>query len=651
MIAWLFSGVFEWFHSIAMSVFEFGAQSLLSVFSYNISYFEQSVPAAAGIFNILMAVAWALLIGNCAFQCLRSMMVGIGLEADDPKETFLRTFLFAPLLIFSRQICDIPLLLVERIVALLNMPGNVPIITFDSLSLLPGFGWLFAIICSLVVIFQMVKLFLEVGERYVVLAMLTILSPLAFSMGGSKSTKDIFTGWLRMYASMCLMTVMNVITVKILFSAIATIPANDQAAIPGILLIIGICRMARRIDSIIARIGLNPAITGEPLRGGLGSAAMLVIRTTRMLANASGGSAKGSTGSGKTGSASPGASQGRPYGASTSGHSATAPGTFGASHSSSSSTTGGNSKPSRPPIGFGRNQPATANNGQGSGSASPPPQTTPPAKGYVPSPQAQNQTSQYGKSSSQTSVTGQRPGKSTPSPHPQSRPSQMAPSSQPHGRPNRAMSQTGTSTTVNQQASSSQHGASSAANSANSTQFGSTSASSTNITTPSRPSSVPTHGSAGQAPSPQLRPPHGAGALKQGTPPSVPGAAPTTRPPQAPGASDAAKPGLSQGGNVGKSSQSQSRPPHGTNGAGRTLQTGQPAQSNGSKSQAGRPQQSPGGKAPQQRNPARSQAQPHGRPQQPHAPTSPGKTTQGPAQERPQAPEKQPDNDGGAVNE
>ena len=632
MIAWLFSGVFEWFHSIAMSIFEFGAQSLLRVFSYNISYFEQSVPAAAGIFNILMAVAWALLIGNCAFQCLRSMMVGIGLEADDPKETFLRTFLFAPLLLFSRQICDIPLLLVERIVTLLNMPGNVPIITFDSLSLLPGFGWLFAIICSLVVIFQMVKLFLEVGERYVVLAMLTILSPLAFSMGGSKSTKDIFTGWLRMYASMCLMTVMNVITVKILFSAIATIPSNDQAAIPGILLIIGICRMARRIDSIIARIGLNPAITGEPLKGGLGSAAMLVIRTTRMLANASGSSAKSSAGSGKSGSASPGASQGRPYGASASGHSATAPGSFGASHSSSSSTTGGNSKPSRAPIGFGRNQPATANNGQGSGSASPPPQTTSPAKGYVPSPQVQGQTSQYGKSSSKPSVTGQRPGKSTPSPHPQGRPSQTTPSPQYHGR--RAMPQTSASTSINQQASSSQHGASSTASSASSTQFGSTSASSTNITTPSRPASVPR-----------------AGMPKQGTPPSVPGAAPTTRPPQAPGASDAAKSGLSQGGNVGKSNQSQTRPHHGMNGAGHTTQGSQPTQSNDSKSQAGRPQQSPGGKAPQQRNPARSQAQPHGRPQQPHAPTPPGKATQGPAPERPQAPEKPPDDDGGVMNE
>ena len=36
MSAWLLLDVFEWFHSISMSAFEFGVQSLLSVFSYNI---------------------------------------------------------------------------------------------------------------------------------------------------------------------------------------------------------------------------------------------------------------------------------------------------------------------------------------------------------------------------------------------------------------------------------------------------------------------------------------------------------------------------------------------------------------------------------------------------------------------------------------
>ena len=36
MSAWLLLDVFEWFHSISTSAFEFGVQSLLSVFSYNI---------------------------------------------------------------------------------------------------------------------------------------------------------------------------------------------------------------------------------------------------------------------------------------------------------------------------------------------------------------------------------------------------------------------------------------------------------------------------------------------------------------------------------------------------------------------------------------------------------------------------------------
>lgn len=44
---------------------------------------------------------------------------------------------------------------------------------------------------GIIVMFKVFKLLLEIAERYVILAMLTITAPLAFAMGGSKSTSEI----------------------------------------------------------------------------------------------------------------------------------------------------------------------------------------------------------------------------------------------------------------------------------------------------------------------------------------------------------------------------------------------------------------------------------------------------------------------------
>ena len=51
-------------------------------------------PHHGGHTAILLAVGWALLLGNLVFQALRSMASGLGFEGEDPKLLFARTFVF-----------------------------------------------------------------------------------------------------------------------------------------------------------------------------------------------------------------------------------------------------------------------------------------------------------------------------------------------------------------------------------------------------------------------------------------------------------------------------------------------------------------------------------------------------------------------------
>ncbi|MDE6935358.1 MAG: hypothetical protein K2P26_07095 [Oscillospiraceae bacterium] len=73
---------------------------------------------------------------------------------------------------------------------------------------------------------KVLKLLLKIAEQYVVLSTLTIAAPLAFAMGGSKSTAPIFTGWCRMYGSMCLLMVSNTMFFKLMLSVMSAIPSG-----------------------------------------------------------------------------------------------------------------------------------------------------------------------------------------------------------------------------------------------------------------------------------------------------------------------------------------------------------------------------------------------------------------------------------------
>jgi hypothetical protein len=295
----IFQGFLEWAYGLALECWQYFSTALLDIMSMDFAYLKSHAPVVDEIMQILLAVGWALLIGNLVFQALKSMAVGLGFEGEDPKLLFARTFVFAFLLLASPQICEIGLSMTSKIIELLQIPDAVNV-TFVDESVFGAIGaaWLLVIIFGIIVMFKVFKLLLEIAERYVILAMLTITAPLAFAMGGSKSTSEIFTGWCRMFGSMCLLMVTNVIFFKMLLSVLATVPSGLDV-LPWIVLILTIVKVARKADAIVTRIGLNPAITGDSLGRGLpGTLTYMVVRSaasqiTKAVGKSAGNGGKG----------------------------------------------------------------------------------------------------------------------------------------------------------------------------------------------------------------------------------------------------------------------------------------------------------------------------------------------------------------------
>lgn len=285
MLELLFQGFIEWIYGLILECWEYFASVLFDLMSLDFAYLREHMPVIDTIRQIMLGVGWALLIGNLVFQATRGMAAGLGFDAEDPKLLFTRTFAFSFLLVASPQICELGLNMTSTVIELLQMPDVVDITFADEASFggLTG-SWLLVVICGIVVMFQTFKLIMEMAERYFILAVLTITSPLAFGMGGSRNTSDIFNGWCRMFGSMCLLMATNVMFVKMLLSVLSYYPSGLDV-LPWMVLVVTIVKVAKKADSILARIGLNPAMTGDPLgRGFPGAMTMMVVRS--MVSNA-----------------------------------------------------------------------------------------------------------------------------------------------------------------------------------------------------------------------------------------------------------------------------------------------------------------------------------------------------------------------------
>ena len=189
MLELIFQGFVEWIYGMVLECWEYFASALLEVMSMDFEYLRSHIPVLAEIQQILLAVGWALLIGNLVFQALKSMSTGLGFEGEDPKLLFTRTFVFAFLLLASPQICEIGLNVTQTIINYLDIPDAVNITFADDASFAGlAAAWLLVVICGLIVMFKVFSLILEIADGYLLLAVLPLCATLAFGGGGSRNT-------------------------------------------------------------------------------------------------------------------------------------------------------------------------------------------------------------------------------------------------------------------------------------------------------------------------------------------------------------------------------------------------------------------------------------------------------------------------------
>ena len=281
---WIFEEIVDWVSRTVTDLMDAVSGLFLNVLGTDMLAMETYFPFMTNAFTIMQYIAWTILFLIAVWQLFRTLGGPIT-AAENPWALILRGGLFAVLIAFAKPIFLYILEIVRApYTALMDLPNGKETFTFVGIeNILKNGGINFvsdmsvvgAILVTILLIalgWNYFKLLLEVVERYVVVGVLCYTSPLAYSMGASKTTAQVFKSWCRMVGSQLLMLLMNVWFLRAFNSSVGQYIANGGVLTNGqgsiflwLFCAVAFLKTAQRFDSYLASIGLNVAQTGSGL--------------------------------------------------------------------------------------------------------------------------------------------------------------------------------------------------------------------------------------------------------------------------------------------------------------------------------------------------------------------------------------------------
>ena len=283
-LSWIFESIVNWVASIVTSIMDAVSGIFLNALGTDMTAMEQYFPFVTEAFSIFQYTAWALLFLITVWQLFR-VFGGPVTEAENPWLLLVRSAIFAILIGYAKPIFLLVLDIARApYTALMDATMDPGSFTFAGVeqvltnglstmvSTITVVGPLLTIILMISLGWNYFKMLLECVERYVVVGVLCYTSPLAFSMGGSKTTNNVFKGWTRMVGSQLLLLVLNVWFLRAFNSTVGQFIGNGGALSSGqgsiflwMFVALAFLKTAQKFDSYLAAMGLNVAQTGSSM--------------------------------------------------------------------------------------------------------------------------------------------------------------------------------------------------------------------------------------------------------------------------------------------------------------------------------------------------------------------------------------------------
>jgi len=230
----ILDGIVEWIAEQVMYGLDLINTSVLGALGCDMAVFLHYFPAAATMYDVFVALAIGLILLLWVWNLFKNFGLGAGTEAEDPVKLTIRAVLFIFLAYYADKI-------VEMVLQIGGTPYDwiltsaLPSLDFASFSsvLLTIIGVcangavaLIVLILVLILAWNYLKLLFEAAERYVLLGVLVYTAPVAFAMGTSQATSNIFKSWCRMFGGQVFLLLMNAWCLRLFVSMVGAFIAN-----------------------------------------------------------------------------------------------------------------------------------------------------------------------------------------------------------------------------------------------------------------------------------------------------------------------------------------------------------------------------------------------------------------------------------------
>ena len=230
----ILDGIVEWIAEQVMHGLDLVTSSVLGALGCDMTVFLRYFPAAETMYKVFVALSIGVILLNWVWQLFKNFGLGAGIEAEDPVKLSIRSVLFILLAYFSDEIVNLALTvggtpyrwIMESELPALNFGDfNSVVLTIVGVCA-NGAVAIIALILVLILAWNYLKLLMEAAERYVLLGVLVYTAPVAFSMGASQTTSNIFKSWCRMFGGQIFLLVMNAWCLRLFTSMVGSFIAN-----------------------------------------------------------------------------------------------------------------------------------------------------------------------------------------------------------------------------------------------------------------------------------------------------------------------------------------------------------------------------------------------------------------------------------------
>ena len=230
----ILDGIVEWIAEQIMSILDMITTSVLGALGCDMNTFLRYFPAAQTMYSVFVALSIGIILLNWVWQLFKNFGLGAGIEAEDPIKLSVRSILFILLAYFSNDIVN-TVLKIGGTPYYWIMNSALPTLDFARfisfmLTIIGvcanGAVLIIALILVLILAWNYIKLLFEAAERYILLGVLVYTAPMAFSMGASQATSNIFKSWCRMLGGQIFLLLMNAWCLRLFTSMVGTFIAN-----------------------------------------------------------------------------------------------------------------------------------------------------------------------------------------------------------------------------------------------------------------------------------------------------------------------------------------------------------------------------------------------------------------------------------------